>query len=112
LVTKNLPTFACANDIELELMDVPDSPHKPPNAPRKARDENCRLIYATAHQELFANLHNEFRRDFEQKVRLMLLFSNLHKNDLPNRGKSSPIEPERDSRDAATTPLARKRSRD
>jgi hypothetical protein len=53
-------TFACANDIELELMDVPNSSHKPPNAHVKARDENRRLTYATAHQELFANLYNEF----------------------------------------------------
>lgn len=46
-----------------------------PNAPRKARDENRRLIYATAHQELFANLHNEFRREFraESKTHATIL---------------------------------------
>lgn len=64
-VAEESSTSAGANDIE--LTDVPDSPHTPPNAPRKARDENHRPTYATAHQELFANLYNEFRRDFEQK---------------------------------------------
>jgi hypothetical protein len=58
-------TSASASGIE--LMDVPGLPHTPSNAPRKARDDNHRSTYATAHQELFANLYDEFGKDFEQK---------------------------------------------
>jgi hypothetical protein len=58
-------TSASASGIK--LTDVPGLPHTPSNARRKAQHDNLCPAYATAHQKLFANLYNEFKKDFEQK---------------------------------------------
>ena len=57
-------TSASASGIK--LTDVPGLPQTPSNAPRKAQHGSLCPAYVTAHQELFADLYDEFKEDFEQ----------------------------------------------
>jgi hypothetical protein len=58
-------TYAKANAID--LANVLDSPHTPPNAPHRARDEKHPATCIAAHQDLVDKLYSVFRRDFEEK---------------------------------------------
>jgi hypothetical protein len=58
-------TYAMANAID--LANVLDSPHTPPNAPRRARDDKHPATYIAVHQVLFDKLYSGFRKDFEEK---------------------------------------------
>src|ERR1700734_452223 len=49
------------------LTNLPESPHTPPNAPRKARDENHPTACNISHKPLFDKLYKEVREDMKEK---------------------------------------------
>jgi hypothetical protein len=56
-----------ANSNCFALTSLPEPPHTPPNAPRKARDENHPAPSNISHKSLFDKLYEEVREDMEEK---------------------------------------------
>jgi hypothetical protein len=56
-----------ANATRIDLTDISDSPHTPPNAPRKARDDDHLASFTVAQQALIGDIYKEFRQSFKKK---------------------------------------------
>ena len=56
-----------ANSNCFDLTNLSESPHTPPNAPRKARDENHPAPCNISHKPLFDKLYEEVREDMKEK---------------------------------------------
>jgi hypothetical protein len=61
------PTTHASNNDSFGLTNLPESPHTPPNAPRKARDENHPTACNISHKPLFDKLYKEVREGMEEK---------------------------------------------